>query len=303
MIETLGDRLEFFQSCLSHPYQIPKNYNIVNIHVLFMPTLGDKMKLTEDALELIHRGRISFDERERRYKFGQSMINLHEVLQTPIEGNIHHYVIDPKEIDVQSITKKPVKKHFFHPLQGEDVIVNRFMLYDFSEGLSRRGSGWKKTEDWTMGLTAFNDLRKSYHEKLLPLGMEKNWNYFWKTGDVDTRLPYGEYQELIKKSKTTLILPAYDTDSFSFKRFVEALSVGTLPIIFGDQFRRCFQSEDLLQTIEKHLLISDLGEMKSRVDYLIRNYDEIINELFNHKELKELGYESHYRKPFEEHVK
>ena len=130
MIETLGDRLEFFQSCLSHPYQIPKNYNIVNIHVLFMPTLGDKMKLTEDALELIHRGRISFDERERRYKFGQSMINLHEVLQTPIEGNIHHYVIDPKEIDVQSITKKPVKKHFFHPLQGEDVIV-KWYKYSF----------------------------------------------------------------------------------------------------------------------------------------------------------------------------
>lgn len=71
----------------------------------------------------------------------------------------------------------------------------------------------------------------------------------------DKLLSYATYLELLKSSRFTLIIPSYDSNCFSMRRFAEAISVGCVPLIHEDCKLYMFD-ETQRQFIEEHLLLT-----------------------------------------------
>lgn len=71
----------------------------------------------------------------------------------------------------------------------------------------------------------------------------------------DKLLSYATYLELLKSSRFTLIIPSYDSNCFSMRRFAEAISVGCVPLIHEDCKLYMFD-ETQKQFIEEHLLLT-----------------------------------------------
>jgi len=47
-------------------------------------------------------------------------------------------------------------------------------------------------------------------------------------------VPFDEYLTKIEQSKYTLVIPSYDSNTFSMYRFIEAIQRGCLPILHAD---------------------------------------------------------------------
>lgn len=71
----------------------------------------------------------------------------------------------------------------------------------------------------------------------------------------DKLLSYATYLELLKSSRFTLIIPSYDSNCFSMRRFAEAISVGCVPLIHEDCKLYMFD-ETQRRFIEEHLLLT-----------------------------------------------
>jgi hypothetical protein len=105
--------------------------------------------------------------------------------------------------------------------------------------------------------------------------------YTDKTGTKhDNRLSYEEYMKNIASSKTTMVIQSYDQSTFSVHRFVEAVSVGCLPIVFSAMHEVGFAGfTDTNEFIAKHLYIDDLTELQQTIDRLEINHQQLLDDL------------------------
>lgn len=92
-------------------------------------------------------------------------------------------------------------------------------------------------------------------------------------------LPYDVYLRLIKQSYFTLIIPSYDTTTFSLRRFVESLMNGCIPLIL-DTCDMSWVTTNALPYEQLLVSIEDLADLKNVIKqrYLNR-YNDILEEL------------------------
>jgi hypothetical protein len=221
----------------------------------------------------------------------QTLINYFLSFNIPM---IHQLIIDPVEVDVSifvdSILHYNIRRHFVHPLMNrQNVQVNPFIVKPFfiedSEFFNNPMSV-EKTKSFVFGMTAYDDIRREFLEDFRKLAessenIQLYFCYIDKTGTKhDNRLSYEDYIKAIASSKTTMVIPSYDQATFSVHRFVEAVSVGCLPIVFSAMHEVGFAGfTDTNEFIAKHLYIDDLTELQQTIDRLEINHQQLLNDL------------------------
>lgn len=119
--------------------------------------------------------------------------------------------------------------------------------------------------------------------------------------ELNPFLSFDDYLSKIKKSYTTLILPAMDERQFSSLRFVESLSLGCIPLITSNaEYLKGFAFDSqILNVYQSHGLIIDVSEIESnpkaviddiraRVQYVFENYPTILREIYSTNFVRDL---------------
>lgn len=97
--------------------------------------------------------------------------------------------------------------------------------------------------------------------------------------DSDELLSYDEYLDLLWHSKYTLIIPSYDTTTFSLRRFVEALMQDCVPIVY-DKCNIDWMPIELHDILEcSSLIVHDLSKLKDHVNAIKLNWHNQLNAL------------------------
>ena len=95
----------------------------------------------------------------------------------------------------------------------------------------------------------------------------------------DELLSYDEYLDLLWYSKYTLIIPSYDTTTFSLRRFVEALIQECVPLVY-DKCNIDWMPTELRHILEQHnLIVSDLSKLKEHINAIKLNWHNQLNAL------------------------
>jgi hypothetical protein len=94
-------------------------------------------------------------------------------------------------------------------------------------------------------------------------------------------LPYETYLELIRSSMTTLIMPSYDSNCFSMRRFFESIANGCLPLVHEDCELYMFP-QSMQDFIRRNLIVTqcDMTDFKQHVNKVVNNYDNLLYALF-----------------------
>lgn len=223
---------------------------------------------------------------------------------------IHQLIIDPVETDIgvylPEFLQYNIRRHFVHQLSNRSSTYNnRFIVepfFDKSSPFYVKNQS-KKEIDFAFGFTAYDETRKQFLEDLKKIIDKKHELYYCYTNNegvlVDIRLPYEEYLQRISVSKTTLLVPAYDMSTFSMHRFVEAISVNCLPIIFEAAFEYGFAGfPDTITYVEQHLLLHEITKLNDKIESLSKNHKSILagllktsyfTNLTNQKNLKQIN--------------
>jgi len=184
---------------------------------------------------------------------------------------IEHYIIDPQELDYNDIGV-PSKRHF--PYSSN---VANFERHDaFLNYYKKNSQSHQKTIDFVFGYTILTEDRvNNMYEILVDKLKSKNIRLFLrdKYNDIDTFIKKDDYLNLVKESKFTLIIPAYDTKTFSAFRYIESIYSDCLPLILDTNY---------LEEVRESLYIPD------DIIVNLNNIEEKINQLDYKKILKEI---------------
>jgi hypothetical protein len=103
------------------------------------------------------------------------------------------------------------------------------------------------------------------------------------------------YDELIKQSRCTLVVPSNDTSHFSLIRFIEAVISGCVPFILRQNNYKLAFSEDkeLCDIIEEYLIV-DSNTLVEKIKKTNNNF--VINKILNTNYFKLYKNNNHYCK-------
>lgn len=99
----------------------------------------------------------------------------------------------------------------------------------------------------------------------------------------DKLIPYDDYLKHIASSKFTLIIPSYDVNCFSLRRFFESLTADCIPLIlYNCNYEWGLnQGSEIIQFVKDNLLITedDLEHLPDVVAEKAKHYDELLQQL------------------------
>lgn len=120
----------------------------------------------------------------------------------------------------------------------------------------------------------------------------KHTGFFFHYTSKRTQLPwkwneqiieYDDYMELIKRSKFTLIIPSYDVNCFSLRRFFESVTNGCVPLILSDCNYKwgLNQGKEIVKFVEDNLLVDrqDVSKLPEIVKAKSPHYAELLEGL------------------------
>lgn len=204
-----------------------------------------------------------------------------------LELNTNHIVFDPLELDFSN--KSNYKK--FHNYDDHNLKLNRLDSLQYQllnkEALDKNFFLSSDLDlDFVFGASIIEKSRADLHplmEKLLDLSRhKKEYKIFYQNKFIpkyNTFLCRPKYLELIKRAKYTLVIKAYEKNSFSASRFIESIYYGCVPLLEKDSNYHLLESLGFnIEWIEKYLVISNISEIEYKINSL--NYREIINYLF-----------------------
>lgn len=278
-----------------------KVYGQQKIFYVFSPVIGGKLELEAKLKSYIPSDtdlirptkKISID----KYCLEASSLMTATIIRQCQSAQLHHLIIDPMEADLSIFTDRPVTKHFVHKFK--DAKVNPFIIYTFAKGLQEAQMLPKKKFDFTFGLTAFDYDRKLIVNQMLQCiksnedsFMNSNFYYYVINHDgskTDTRISYTDYLRQLELSKCTLVVPAYDQNTFSVHRFVESIAQGCIPLIYKASYEAGFDDPELLEIIQTHLLVDKLEDLHLFISHVNNTHAILLNAILNTKYFKNIA--------------
>ena len=184
-----------------------------------------------------------------------------------------HYVLDPLELNYNDLSVKQKYTRFFgytipsYKLQRNDKILD-----------SHTFETLEKKYDFTFGYTVLTNERKTRKTQFLLDQIENSdlkYNILVRNKylDINTMLPKQEYLNTLKETKFTLIIPAYNKETFSIFRFQESIMCGCIPLILDTSY---------LYEVKKDFYIPDeiiVNETNIIEKIKTLDYDKLINLL------------------------
>ena len=121
------------------------------------------------------------------------------------------------------------------------------------------------------------------------------WNYDCKIITKEDRksIKQQDYYNKLSKSKYTLIIPSYDTSTFSMIRFLEAIMVDCLPIIYSlcdlTDLKRTFP--DIYTIVKRKLIVGDIRGLDDKMTEVDDERINILDEIKATKSFKKITKE------------
>lgn len=210
-----------------------------------------------------------------------------------------HYIKTKYHQNIKLYKHVPaIKQFFFHEHIGYEFCP--FQQYSYLHGkkfgyIDVVGSDFKKhdfafsmTNVWSdkNNRTEIIDTLQYMHTKSFNHDTKFIFQYVCKhiarkdlIDSSDELLSYDEYLDLLWHSKYTLIIPSYDTTTFSLRRFVEALMQDCVPIVY-DKCNIDWMPVELQSILKMHsLIVYDLSKLKDHVNAIKLNWHNQLNAL------------------------
>lgn len=240
--------LEYMNSDWQKCRALIKNLPFESIDFFFAPVTRG---LSPRSVELFRKG--TFTNPEKGMSFSSSFKEYKKILFCIDSGlPVKHIINDPLEIDLSSFG---VQEEFFYEIPGRarasDYIHREIALQD---GPSR------KDLSFTFGFSnvARNSSRNIYYDQFKKSGLP----FFYKGPQEDNYISTDEYNKLLCRSRYSYIIPSYDSDHFSYIRYLEALHRGCTPLIHPDCNLKWFKGPELRQM---QSLVTPIDEIKDRI--------------------------------------
>lgn len=160
-----------------------------------------------------------------------------------------------------------------------DVVGSDFKKHDFAFSMT---NVWSDKND----RTEIIDTLQYMHTKSFDYDTKFIFQYVCKhiarkdlIDSSNELLSYDEYLDLLWHSKYTLIIPSYDTTTFSLRRFVEALMQDCVPIVY-DKCNIDWMPTELYDILEcSNLIVHDLSKLKEHINAIKLNWHNQLNAL------------------------
>jgi hypothetical protein len=197
----------------------------------------------------------------------------------------NHIVFDPSELDYEGGDNY----NKFHCYSDSNLNLNR--LDSLQYYLLNKESIIKidKSLDFVFGATILHTMRNDLHPffvSLLNYNSNTNKVFYFNKNKPEHKsyLPRPEYLELIKKSKYTLVVKAYEKSSFSGLRFIESIFCKCIPLLnYDSNYHHLNTLGFNLEWLEENLVINkpeDIFEKITNLDYnktIMYLYDTLFN--------------------------
>lgn len=234
---------------------------------------------------------------------------------------IANFIEDPLQIKLKYYVDKDdslVTNYYFHDFLAEDLTPNT--LVDRKDSNKRYLFNFSPSQEYSYADRFDFDLTKLYDKvmsmsktKKFVFGMTRGWSpksvkvrdtiidaliglpntgeyYFnfecdpkYKRAGAKKFVPYVEYLEMLKESKTTLVIQSLDPRFFSLRRFFEAICMGVLPLVHkGSNYKAGFSyDQEFIDFVERYLVVdaTSLTKTHQKIESVNANYDSIYKEL------------------------
>jgi hypothetical protein len=211
-------------------------------------------------------------------------IFLYHNLIDELKLNTHHLVFDPQELDFsegENYTK-------YHNYTDPRLNLHRLdsLQYYFKHKEVEKNLSLHKDLEFTFGASIIHDSRMDLHsimEELISLNERENYkvlyvNKFMKE-KYNTFVERPAYLKLIQRSKYTLVLKAYEENSFSASRFIESVYYDCIPLLWHNSNYYLLESFGIsIEWLEKNLVVSSIEEIQNKVSTL--DWREILDFLY-----------------------
>lgn len=193
--------------------------------------------------------------------------------------NTSHIVFDPVEL---SFSNKPNYKKF-HNYDDPHLSLNRLDSLQYQLLNKENRDIFNKDLDFVFGASVVHNIRKEIHPimlDLLDLSSPTFLIYYQNKfiPKFNTFLPREKYLELIKRSKYTLVIKAYEKSTFSASRFIESIFFGNIPLLMVDSNYYHLKSLGFnIDWLERNLVVKSPNDILNKIKTL--DYDSLIREL------------------------
>lgn len=123
--------------------------------------------------------------------------------------------------------------------------------------------------------------------------LEQNYDCKIITKEDKKSIKQKEYYSKLSKSKYTFIIPSYDTSTFSIIRFLEAVMVDCLPLIYSlcnlTDLKRTFP--DIFAIVERKLIVKDIRCLDDKMTELDDERTNVLDEIKATKSFRKITSE------------
>jgi hypothetical protein len=169
-----------------------------------------------------------------------ALVNLHNILFVKhFKLKYNHFLIDSQECDYSKFSEMngvEYSRFFGYNSSSVNFSFHPFLRMYYS---SVSNFSFEKKYDWIIGFAILTPDRKwlsKYYDYFKSLPGTSKIYLKDKYNNIDSFISKEKYIEELKEAKQTLMLPPYDFDFFSMIRFLESISVGTIPRIHSSVF-------------------------------------------------------------------
>lgn len=202
--------------------------------------------------------------------------------------NIIQIIIDPQE---------PVIRQWSFGKGRELYILNSGKLkyaplYEYMMFESLKYMDKKKRQKFTFYCIALTEDRLQYIVDYKEY-LERNYDCKIIIKKDGKPIKQQEYYNKLSKSKYTLIMPSYDISTFSIIRFLEAIMVDCLPLVYSlcglADLKRTFP--DIFAIVERKLILEDIRGLDDKMAELDDERISILDEIKATKSFKKITTE------------
>ena len=216
---------------------------------------------------------------------------------------LYQFLYDHFEMD---LTKINSNNKIYHPYVSDDRSNFEFMPFmQYALFYNQDNNYIDKEYDFIFGVGPGSleyekkiQMRKKIFLNILNSDFTNlNYKMFYKYEDNNNIIKKEEYDEFIKKSKFTYIMPANNLKEFSFPRFYESIAYDCIPFIdINCNWKQVFvEFPEFMKIIENNNLVIDSKDLVINLKTI--NYQRILSEFKNsndYKKIKDINYYKQY---------
>lgn len=204
--------------------------------------------------------------------------------------NVYQYALDPDEARLDQLYDfNHFRRLYFNACEKQNAVFVPYYEYAMVRDYSPI-----ETDDkylFCFHATANNDRRQWLADMKDELESLDNYNVHIKRRGEGGTSTQSSYMNVLQRSKYTMVIAAYNPDSFSWPRLFEAASVGCLPFVMSDCNLTDIEAiyPDVCDIIRSELFVDDFAEVQSRMKSMKESTRrQLVSDIMNSDSVKKI---------------